>query len=387
MQLTEVEGKKLSHDFLLMPFRIYKKDPNYIRPLDKDVENVFDPAKNRAFRFGTCKRWLLENDDGEYIGRIAAFVNAKYKNKGDEQKTGGIGFFECINDQSAADMLFDVSKSWLAEKGMEAMDGPVNFGERDRFWGLVIEGFMPPIYLMNYNPPYYQKLFEDYGFKIFFNQMCFAMSVDTVLSEKFSAMHEKFKKQPEFSARYIRKSEMRKFAHDFVTVYNAAWAKHEGNKNMTEESAMKMFGAMKPVIDERLVWFAYHNGEPVACWLNLPELNQIFKHFNGRLRLIEKLRFILMQRRGVIKKFTGIVFGVVPEFQGTGVDYFMIKEAANLIQYHTEYKEFEMQWQGDFNPKMLNISQNLGAHLSRKLATYRFLFDRTKEFKRHPILG
>ncbi|MBN9352355.1 MAG: hypothetical protein J0H55_16875 [Chitinophagaceae bacterium] len=387
MQLTEVEGKKLSHDFLLMPYKIYKTDPNYIRPLDKDVENVFDPAKNRAFRFGTCKRWLLENDDGEYIGRIAAFVNAKYKNKGDEQKTGGIGFFECINDQSAADMLFDVSKSWLAEKGMEAMDGPVNFGERDRFWGLVIEGFMPPIYLMNYNPPYYQKLFEDYGFKIFFNQMCFAMSVDTVLSEKFSAMHEKFKKQPEFSARYIRKSEMRKFAHDFVTVYNAAWAKHEGNKNMTEESAMKMFGAMKPVIDERLVWFAYHNGEPVACWLNLPELNQIFKHFNGRLRLIEKLRFILMQRRGVIKKFTGIVFGVVPEFQGTGVDYFMIKEAANLIQYHTEYKEFEMQWQGDFNPKMLNISQNLGAHLSRKLATYRFLFDRTKEFKRHPILG
>lgn len=387
MQLTEVEGKKLSHDFLLMPYKIYKTDPNYIRPLDKDVENVFDPAKNRAFRFGTCKRWLLENDDGEYIGRIAAFVNAKYKNKGDEQKTGGIGFFECINDQSAADMLFDVSKSWLAEKGMEAMDGPVNFGERDRFWGLVIEGFMPPIYLMNYNPPYYQKLFEDYGFKIFFNQMCFAMSVDTVLSEKFSAMHEKFKKQPEFSARYIRKSEMRKFAHDFVTVYNAAWAKHEGNKNMTEESAMKMFGAMKPVIDERLVWFAYHNGEPVACWLNLPELNQIFKHFNGRLRLIEKLRFILMKRRGVIKKFTGIVFGVVPEFQGTGVDYFMIKEAANLIQYHTEYKEFEMQWQGDFNPKMLNISQNLGAHLSRKLATYRFLFDRTKEFKRHPILG
>lgn len=386
MQLTEVEGKKLSHDFLLMPYKIYKTDPNYIRPLDKDVENVFDPAKNRAFRFGTCKRWLLVNDNGEYIGRIAAFVNAKYKNKGDEQKTGGIGFFECINDQSAADMLFDVSKSWLAEKGMEAMDGPVNFGERDRFWGLVIEGFMPPIYLMNYNPPYYQKLFEDYGFKIFFNQMCFAMSVDTVLSEKFSAMHKKFKDQPEFSASYIRKSDMRKFAHDFVTVYNAAWAKHEGNKNMTEESAMKMFGAMKPVIDERLVWFAYHNGEPVACWLNLPELNQIFKHFNGRLRLIEKLRFILMKRRGVIKKFTGIVFGVVPEFQGTGVDYFMIKEAANLIQYHTEYKEFEMQWQGDFNPKMLNISQNLGAHLSRKLATYRFLFDRTKEFKRHPIL-
>lgn len=369
-----------------MPLVIYEQDPNYIRPLDKDIENVFDPAKNKAFRYGSCKRWLLADDQGAFIGRIAAFVNKRYRNKGDEQKTGGVGFFECINDQKAADMLFDVSKSWLMQQGMEAMDGPINFGERDRWWGLVTEGYMPPIYLMNYNPPYYKNLFEDYGFKIFFNQICWTMPVQTALSEKFAKQDRKYAAMPEYKARHIRKNKLKKFAHDFAEVYNKAWASHEGNKEMKEEVAFKMFKAMKPVIDERIVWFVYKDEKPIAFWLSLPELNQVFKNFSGRFGLIEKLRLLLTPKNS-IRKFTGIVFGVIPEFQGAGIDYFMISQAAAIIQNKTGYKEIEMQWQGDFNPKILNVSRNLGAEMSRTLATFRYLFDRSKEFKRHPILN
>ena len=100
-------------------------------------------------------RWILKDDEGKLIGRIAAFTNKKYKNKGDDVPVGGIGFFECINNQEAADLLFDNAKHWLIQKGMEAMDGPINFGERDRWWGLITDGFTPPLYCMNYNPPYY----------------------------------------------------------------------------------------------------------------------------------------------------------------------------------------------------------------------------------------
>lgn len=387
MQLIPVTDKRLAKDFLHVPLAIYKDDPNYIRPLDKDIEDVFDPKKNKAFRFGDCRRWLLKNNDDEYIGRIAAFVNKKYRNKGDEQKTGGIGFFECINDQESADMLFDVAKSWLMQQGMEAMDGPINFGERDRWWGLVVEGFKPPIYLMNYNPPYYKELFETYGFKKFFDQICWAMPVHTDLSRKFLDQNEKYEQLPEYQAKHISKRNLEKVAAEFVEVYNQAWASHEGNKEMKKEVALKMFKTMKPVIDERTIWFVYHNDRPVAFWLNLPDLNQIFKHFNGKFGLFQKLRFLWIKWRGKINKLTGIVFGVIPEYQGTGVDYFMILQAARVLQNQTNYKDFEMQWQGDFNPKILNISRNLGAHVSRTLTTYRYLFDRTKEFKRHPILN
>ncbi|MDQ2719017.1 MAG: hypothetical protein M3Z26_04550 [Bacteroidota bacterium] len=387
MQLFSVSDLASAKEFLNVPLIIYKNDPNFIQPLDKDVNDVFDKEKNKAFRFGECTRWLLRDDNDLLIGRIAAFVNKKYKNKGDEQKTGGVGFFECINNQQAADMLFDVAKSWLLERGMEAMDGPINFGERDRWWGLVVEGFKPPIYLMNYNPPYYQMLFENYGFKNFFNQICWHMFVQTQLSEKFTEQAAKYNSLPEFSVSPIKKNQLKKFSEDFSVVYNKAWAKHEGNKQLNKEVAYKMFTSMKSVMDEKLIWFVYHHNEPIAFWLNLPEVNQIFKYFKGKFGLLEKLKFFWLKKKGMNDKFTGIVFGIVPEFQGKGIDYYMIVEGAKVIQTKTKYNELELQWQGDFNPRILNISKHIGAKQSRLLTTYRYIFDRGKEFKRHPILN
>jgi hypothetical protein len=387
MQLFPVSDNASAREFLKVPLIIYKDDPHFIQPLDKDINDVFDPKKNKAFRFGECQRWLLKDEDGNLIGRIAAFVYKKYKNKGDEQKTGGVGFFECIDNQDAADMLFDVSKHWLMQRGMEAMDGSINFGERDRWWGVVVKGFKPPIYLMNYNLPYYQKLFENYGFKNFYNQVCWHMFVDTQLNNKFMEQAEKYNALPEFSVVHVKKNNLKKFADDFCEVYNKAWSRHEGNKQMNKEVAFKMFKSMKPVIDEKLIWFVYHRNEPIAFWINIPELNQIFKRFHGKFGLIEKLKLLWLRRKGVNNKFTGVVFGVIPEFQGMGIDYYMIVEGAKVIQTKTKYQELELQWQGDFNPRILNMSKHIGAKESRLLTTYRYLFDRGKEFKRHPILN
>jgi hypothetical protein len=80
------------------------------------------------------------------------------------------------------------------------------------------------------------------------------------------------------------------------------------------------------------------------------------------------------------------VFGIVPEFQGKGVDSYIIIEGANVIQPDHLYDKYEMQWIGEFNPKMVNVAENLGTYRSRILTTYRYLFDRAKEFKRHPVL-
>src|SRR5690625_5342332 len=94
MTIKEVKTQKEVRQFLDLPKKIYKNDPHWIQPLDKDIEAVFDPKKNPLFQQkGACKRWLLFNPQKEVIGRIAAFVNPKYK---EAQPTGGIGFFEVI---------------------------------------------------------------------------------------------------------------------------------------------------------------------------------------------------------------------------------------------------------------------------------------------------
>ena len=398
MQLIEVTDKKTAKEFLQVNIEINKGNPNYIRPLDKDIHEVFDPKKNKAFRQGETMRWILKNSRGKLIGRIAAFTNKKYKNKGDEGPVGGIGFFECLHDQAAADMLFDVARHWLLQKGMQAMDGPINFGERDRWWGLLVEGFDPPIYCLNYNPSYYRQLFESYGFKNFYNQYCYSMPAHTLLLKKFFDRHAQCEADPMYSAKYIRKAQLEKFAEDFTIVYNKAWAGHGGLKQLDKKVVLKMFRSMKPVMDEKINWFAYYNGQPIAIWINLPDINQWFKYLNGKFSMFHKLKFLWIKSTVKNKKFIGLVFGVIPEFQGKGIDSYIIVEGAKVIQNLRKingeyqlgellYDQYEMQWIGEFNPKMINVIEALGTYRSRMLTTYRYLFDRTKEFKRHPILA
>lgn len=389
MYLSEVKTAKQEHDFLKIPVYINQSDPEWIRPLDKDIVSVFDRKKNKMFCFGELKRWILFDDHNNPSGRIAAFVNKKYKNKGDGIKVGGIGFFDCQNDQDMADMLFNKSREWLSEKGVKAMDGPINFGERNMWWGLLVDGFYTPLYGMNYNPPYYKALFENYGFSNFYNQICWSLPVaneKNQLQEKFYLAHEKIAKFGFFGAKTIGVNEEHKFAHDFSEVYNKAWAKHEGQKEISERHALLFFRKMKPIIDEDLLWFTFYKNKPVAMWISIPDINQAIKNLNGKFDLWRKLKFLRNKKLGCISRIVGMTYGIVPEFQGSGIDYYMIVEAEKSIKLKKKYNDIELQWQGDFNPKILDVSRNLGASESRRLVTYRFLFDKKLQFHRHPIL-
>jgi len=385
MQLVQVEDQAGAREFIRANVDIMGRIPGYIRPLDKDIDQVFDPKKNRAYRHGETSRWILKDENGRFLGRIAAFVNKRYKTKGDEFPVGGIGFFDCINNQDAADQLFEVAKHWLMQRGMEAMDGPINFGERDSWWGLVTEGFHEPLYHMNFNAPYYRELFENYGFKLFFEQICFGMDPKKPFSQKLMERHAVIAADPSYRAAHISIRDLDRYAGYFTEVYNKAWAGHGGIKQMKLDQVKSLFRQMKPFMEERLVWFVYHHEKPVAMFVNIPDLNQWFKYLNGKFGLLQKLKFLWLLKTKKNKKFTGLVFGVIPEYQGKGIEAFMIAETGKMV-LKLPYTEYEMQWIGDFNPKMINLVRMMAdTYPSRKLATYRYIFDRTREFKRHPV--
>jgi hypothetical protein len=385
MQLTAVQDPAQAREFLQVNVDILGGMPEYIRPLDKDIEQVFDPKKNKAFRYGEAARWILKDENGQTLGRIAAFVNRRYKSKGDEFPVGGIGFFDCINNQEAADQLFDVAKHWLIQRGMQAMDGPINFGERDTWWGLVTEGFHEPLYRMNFNAPYYRNLFENYGFKMFFEQICFGMDPKKPFSKKLMDRHAQVAADPAYRAAHIDIRQLDLYAGYFTEVYNKAWAGHGGMKQLKLEQVKGMFRQMKPFLEERLIWFVYHHEKPVAMFVNIPDLNQWFKYLNGKFGLLQKMKFLWLVKTKKNKKFTGLVFGIIPEYQGKGIDSFLIAETGKMVLI-LPYTEYEMEWVGDFNPKMINMIRTMAdTYPSRKLKTYRYIFDRMVEFKRHPI--
>jgi hypothetical protein len=388
MNIEEVITPGQRREFLMLPVRLYKNEKSWIRPLDKDVESVFDPDQNKFFKQGECARWLLRNDAGEVIGRVAAFVNRKTVKKGNDQPTGGMGFFECIEDQKAAFMLFDQCKTWLQARGMEAMDGPINFGARDRWWGLLISGFdREPNYQCNYNFAYYQNFFEAYGFQVYFYQLTFGRKVAGPVLPRVAEKMRITAADPDYVSRHLRKDEIPKLGRYIHEVYNKAWSNRNENPEITLTQAEHMVKQMKPILDEKLLYFSFYKGEPVAFILSLPEINQIFKYVNGKLDLIGKFKFLWHTWRRTNRKAFGILFGVVPEHQAMGLDGALVEAARKVLQeQYNRYDEYELNWIGDFNPKMINVVKQMNAYESKKHATYRKLFDASKPFKRAPIL-
>ncbi len=208
---------------------------------------------------------MLTDDHDRLLGRIAAFVNYE-KATTYRQPTGGCGFFECTEDQQAANVLFDAAREWLRERGMEAMDGPVNFGENYMNWGLLVDGFMPQGYGMPYNPPYYLRLFENYGFELYFKQYSYHLDYTVPFPERFWKIAGWVAQKPDYSFRHFEFSESETFIRDFCHIYDEAWRFHGHFKPLDPQDLRDFLTDAKPVLDPEMIWFAYHKDEPIALF-------------------------------------------------------------------------------------------------------------------------
>jgi len=259
------------------------------------------------------------------------------------------------------------------------MDGPINFGERDKWWGCLVEGFdIEPNYLQNYGKAYYQKLFENYGFQLLFRQLTFLKKVRTPLSEKLSLKAERALRDPNYNFKTLEKRNIQKYIIDFTKIYNDAWSKYPGVSKLELSQAKLLFAQLKPILDEKILWFAYHNNDPVGFFISIPEMNQIFKHVNGKLDLFGKLKtFYHLKIKKSCKKMVGLVFGIVPKHQGKGVDGALIMASRETIQEKLAYEDLELNWIPDFNKSMIRVAEQVQVKLGKIHHTYRYNFDRS----------
>ncbi len=386
MQVIEVADKHSKNSFHELPYKVYKNDSNWIPQLRMMVENVFDPQKNNALQNGQAKRWLVYKSD-QCVGRIGAFYTSSYSNEF-EQATGGLCFFECIDDQRVADLLFDAARDWLLTLDVEAMDGPINIGENFFNWGLLVDGFMPQSYGMNYHPGYYRKLWENYGFKTYYEQYSYHLDITSPdLPERFWKIAAWMAKKPGYRFEKFSFKKQEKYIADFLTIHSKAWKKHDNFKPIDPQDLRDMLRESKVLVDEDFIWFVYHNNKPIAFFMMIPDFNQLLKRFwNGKMNLFRYLRMIYLKRKKIINRCRVLVMGVVPKFQKTGIESGVFWQIRQVLLKKDWYNEMELSWVGDFNPKMISIFDATGGVHSKTHLTLRYLFDREKEFKRSPII-
>ena len=370
MQTIEVTGKHVVRQFLELPFSIYRNDAQWVCPLMNDIESVFDPQKNNFFSFGKCNRWILVDENNHTIGRIAAFINEK-KAYNEEHPTGGCGFFECIDDQQAANMLFDQAKTWLESQGMKAMNGPINFGENDMWWGLLVDGFTSPFYGMNYNPPYYKTLFESYGFTVKYDQISNRIDVQKGLPEKVAKISSWVAKRNGYIFRHLDTADIPKYSRDFKEIYNDAWKDFENFTTVTDATIEETINKIKPVMDPNLIWFAYTaKDEPVAFVMILPDTNELIKGLNGRLDLLGKLKFVWNKFTVKHTRMRAVIMGTKEQYRNMGLESCLFMKLQEYTRPLKHYEELELSWVGDFNSKMLALHEAVGATYSKKHTTY-----------------
>jgi len=295
MQLIEVTNKKTKKQFHKIPHLIYKNDTNWAAPIQGIVENIFDPTKNKTFNNGKAIRWVLIDQNGILLGRIAAFINFNLSGTY-EQPTGSCGFFECVDNQEAANLLFNAAVNWNKNNGMEAIDGPINFGENFMNWGLLVEGFMPQGYGMQYNPEYYEKLFREFGFEVYFKQYSFHMDYSVPFPERFWKIAEWVAKKPEYTFKHLDYKEIDNFIDDICTVYKGAWSSHEHFKPLDPEDLYDFIVESKAILDPEMIWFAYHEDKPIAMFAMIPDINQILRKLNGKLNLLGIAKFFYYKK-------------------------------------------------------------------------------------------
>ncbi len=351
---------------------IYANNPQYVYPLQSDIEGIFSP-KNAAYQPGNHQLWVATNAQGQLVGRIAAFID-EARNEEMSLAVGGLGFFESVREEAVAERLLSTAEDWLRRRGMQAVDGPINFGERDKFWGLLTQGWYSPIYQETYNPPYYRAFFESRGYVP--HEQCLTMrgAVADFPGERLAGLAARVRERYGLYTKQITKDKLRQSARDFATAYNAAFSHNAYFKPLGEADIYPAFQAMKPILDPHLTCLAYtRDHEPIGLAGLIPDINCFLQGSGGRLNWLQLPRFLWRLRFQKERNCKGIAFGIAKDYQRQGVYPLMVDAMFQSGQQYNArtYRYVDMATIRGHNDLMVSTCRQMNTDIHRVHLAYR----------------
>ncbi len=316
IEIRAVSSKKDEKEFIRLPWKIYKGDPNWVPPLIADFKTIFSP-KHPFYEYGTMSHYLARKN-GEVVGRITAITNGLHEEHQNKDEAF-IGFFECINDKEVAHALLDQCFKELKAKGYRNILGPAN-PSISYDYGLLIDGFgEPPRIMMTYNPEYYIELLESYGFKKIKNLFAYKLDIDKASSHpKLQRVTELIKKRYNVRLRPLDMKNLDRDVDIIKHIYSIAWEKNWGDVPMTDREFEELAKAFKPLADPNLIQFAYIEDKPVAIIVSMPDWYQVTKTMDGKLFPFNFLKIFTKKKSHTWGRV--ILLGTLPEYRNKGFD-------------------------------------------------------------------
>ncbi|MGN6639946.1 MAG: hypothetical protein ACTHJ8_13630 [Mucilaginibacter sp.] len=327
-KIIPVSSKRELTQFIDFPHELYKNDPNYVPELFIAQRDILT---KHPFHKHSSLQTYLAFEDGKIIGRIAAILNNNH-NAFNQTNDGFFGFFDCIDDQETADLLFKAATDWLKDKKVSKMVGPVNPSTNETC-GLLIKGFdTPPVVMMTYNAPYYERLIEKAGFKKQIDLLAWRWNGHSY-NDKSVHLVDKLSERLKRNDITIRKVRINKFKEEAAAlreVYNSAWDKNMGFFPMTNEEFDYTAKDLKMIIDPDFCLIAEQHGKIVGFGVAIPDINQILQKIK-RGRLLPTGIFKLLFGKSKIKGIRIMLLGVVDGYRKMGIE---------AVLYGTIIKEY-----------------------------------------------
>lgn len=376
LQFVKVETSEHIDVFHKLPFRLYESFPQWAPPFRFEIEQIFNPAGNNFFEKGECERFLVY-EDKRPVARFAV-MNTPERDEVLEPTMGGIGFIEMENKQALGKAIINFAKRWHSQRGYSAMRGPINFGENDMYWGLLIENFdEPPIYGMFYHPPYYKTILEATGAQKLDDHWSYKRNFDKPLPERMVKITNRIENKPGVEFRAIDMNNIYRDAEYIREIYNDAWSDQDIREResefteLTSETVQQMVKKLKPVMIPDSVLLAFVNDEPASFVVCVPDLNEVSKETGGRLRWWHYPKLFWFKRRA--KHLRTLVFGTRPKYRKMGLEALTFirgieytKAAAPSLEY------LEGAWVSEKNWLMQRSLEALGCHHHKTHRTYKW---------------
>jgi GNAT superfamily N-acetyltransferase len=319
IEVTEVRSRAERDAFISFPWRIYANDPVWVPPLIIERKGFLDQKKHPFFEHGAAALFLGWRD-GEIVGRIMASDDPNY-NALHQSNVGCFGMFECVDDASVAQALFDAAAAWLRARGRDEIMGPIDYST-NYLCGLLISGFEhPPMILTSHNPPYYERLIEGCGFAKTKDFYAWWFGDHVIAAARLRRFAARIRDREIASIREVELRNLEAESSRLREIYNLAWQNNWGYVPFTEKEFGFMTHELKPIVDPRMVLIAEVGGQPAGFILCVPDINVAIRHANGRLTrfgLPIGLARLLYHKR-CIKTARLVALGVVPQYRRHGV--------------------------------------------------------------------
>ena len=376
--IEQVQTDQDVDDFHNLPFRIYEDYPEWAPAFRFEIENIFDPDHNPFFEKGECERYLVKKR-GQVVGRFAV-MNTPNRDKVLEPKMAGLGFIEMENDAEVAQHIIDFAEQWHRKRGYKAMRGPINFGENDTFWGLLVENYdEPPIYGMFYHPPYYKELLEQTGAEKLDDHWSYKRDFDKPIPERMQKITDRIESRDDVLLRPIDMKNIYRDAEYIRDIYNDAWSnqdieQREGEfTELTRDTVREMVEKLKPVMIPESVLLAFVDGEPASFVVCVPDLNEISRETGGRLRWWHYPKLLWFKRRA--KHLRSLVYGTKPKFRKMGLEALTFTRGIQFTKKVAPSLEYlEGAWVSEKNWLMQRSLEALGCHHHKTHRTYKWEF-------------